>query len=314
MKCLYFFASLLIFTSCAMSDLETSALITEEQTEGKIFHATIDNDESTTRVYIDENIHILWNAKDKITLFEGTTRNKQYQFMGEDGDNAGEFEFVKAGFGTGNDLDQYFALYPYSSTTKYVYGEDEGVEDYIRYTMPDEQTYKESSIGENANVMVAVTADLDDFDLRFRNVCSYMRVKLYGADQTVGSVVFQGNNNEKIAGNFAITPVYGSTPQMRVMGTGTSITLNCKDGVKIGSSKENATEFWLVVPPIICSKGYKVTVNGFYGGSQTFEITSSRNFERNKYNTLTRELSITNNGSGMGVGGWGNGESVEGEI
>ena len=89
----------------------------ESTAKSPIFHATLEQGEES-RTYLDENIRLRWTADDRITLFEGTTRNKQYKFMGETGDNAGDFEYVKAGFGTGNDVERYYAIYPYVSTNK----------------------------------------------------------------------------------------------------------------------------------------------------------------------------------------------------
>ena len=305
----YTVASLLLLAGCCQNTTDQVTPPTFE--EGHIFHATIEEGEES-RVFLDSKIRIRWNAEDLITLFEGTTRNKQYIFLGEDGDNAGDFDLNKSGFGSGNPVERYYALYPYASTTKYVYGDDEGVADYLRYTLPSTQTYKEGSIGANANVMVAVTADLDDFDLLFRNVCSFLRVKLWGASQTVGSIVFEGNNGEALSGYAAVTPVYGGAPSLRMIGTGTSITLNCGNGVSVGTTKETATEFWLVVPPLNFPKGFTLTVKGFYGGSQTYAIPNNLTFARNTYNTITRELTIANDGTGMGVGGWGEGSSSSG--
>ena len=313
MKRFQLIAALLLMAGCS-SNLDNE--IIEQPVSSRTFHGYIEETEGEgSRVFLDSKMRILWNANDFITLFEGTTRNKQYIFLGDDGDNAGDFDLYKQGFGSGNDIDRYYALYPYASTTKYIFGTDEGVEDYIRYSFPATQTYKAGSIGKDANVMVAVTADLDDFDLCFRNVCSYLRVKLYGADQTVGSIEFTGNNGEALSGNIAITPVYKGYPSMRMLGTGTSITLDCGDGITIGTTKETATEFWVVIPPLNFSQGFTITVNGFYGGSQSYKISSNLTFVRNTYNTITRELNISSGaGTNIGIGNWDNGENIEAEI
>lgn len=271
------------------------------------FHAVID-DSDFTRTYLDENIRLRWTADDRISLFEGTTRNKQYKFLGETGDNAGDFDYVKAGFGTGNDVDRYYAIYPYASTNKL---HEDG---YITYTFPAEQTYAEGSVGLGANVMVAVTADLDDYDLTFRNAGSYLHVKLYGADQIVGTISVATRGGEAIAGKAYITPAFRGEPTVEMIGTGSAVTLNCGDGVTIGTTKESATPFWVVLPPFTASEGIVVTVNDLYGGSQSFEVASAITFNRNKYKTLTRELTIVSSGAGMGVGGWGDGENIEGGI
>ena len=288
----------LSMVSCSnfVSDCDNTA--TQEKTS-PIFHATIEQAEEA-RTFLDENIRLRWTADDRITLFEGTTRNKQFKFLGETGDNAGDFDYVKAGFGTGNDVERYYAIYPYAATNKL---HEDG---YITYTLPATQTYAIGSVGLGANVMVAITADLDDYDLAFRNVGSYLLVKLYGIDQTVGSISVTAIGGEKLSGKSYITPIYGGAPTIEMLDGNATVSLNCGEGVSIGATQESATHFWIVLPPFTASQGILVTVNGLYGGSQTYEITGEIAFNRNKYKTLTRELSISSNGTGMGVGGWDN--------
>lgn len=294
--------ALLLLAACETLSIEVSG----NPARDDVFTGIIEEPES--RTYLDEQIRLHWTANDLITLFEGITRNKKYIFLGETGDNAGEFDYVSQGFGTGNDLDRYYALYPYSSSTKYVY-DDEA--DYIQYTFPTTQRYAENSVGLGANPMVAITADLDDYDLRFRNVASFLRVCLYGVEQTVGSITLTTNSGEAITGKSAIVPVYGGTPTCKMLATGSTVTLNCDGGVVIGSTEAEATVFWIVVPPITMATGFTVTVHGYYGGEQSFEVASNLIFTRNKYKSMTRELTIPSSGPGMGVGGWGDGENIE---
>ena len=303
MKKLFLGAVVLLLAACSTKIDEGTTL----EPEGRTFYGVIA--EEDTRVFLDDQIRLHWNAGDLITLFEGITRNKKYQFMGEDGDNAGEFEFVSQGFGTGNDLDRYYAVYPYASTTKYVYG----LPDYIQYTLPATQTYVAGSVGKDANVMVAITADLDDMDLRFRNTCSFLLIRLWGAEgQTVGSITLSSIGGEPLAGTCQLVPTYGGTPTLTMTGTTTSITLSCSEGVAIGTSEAEATDFWLVLPPATYAGGISVKVSGYYGGEQTFTVDKSLTFERNKYKRLTRELTIASSDTNMGVGGWGDGEETEG--
>lgn len=304
---------MLLLAACGTIERPEIPVMDEPQREAGVFRGIIAEEEET-RVYLDDKVRLLWNEGDLITLFEGITRNKKYKFLGEDGDNAGEFEFVSQGFGTGNELDRYLALYPYASTTKYVYGQN-GAPDYIQYTLPSTQTYAVGSVGKGANVMVAITADLDDFDLLFRNTCSFLQVCLWGAGaQTIKSVEVTTLGGEPIAGKCAIVPIYGGNPTLNMLGTTSSATLDCGEGVSIGTSAETATEFWVVLPAATYASGIRVTVNGYYGSSQSYEVTSSLTFLRNKYKRLLREVTFTESGTGMGVGGWGDGENVEGEI
>ena len=298
-----FLVPFLFLMSCSALESTTPTI----DTENHKFHATIEG-VAESRTYLTEDILLRWTADDRITIFEGTTRNKQYKFLGETGDNAGDFDYVKAGFGTGNDVDRHYAIYPYNSTTKL---SESGV---ITYTFPATQNYAVGSVGLGANVMVSATADLDDQDLAFRNVGSYLLVKLYGKNQTVESIAITAKGGEALAGKAYITPVYRGVPTVEMIGTTSTVTLKSESGVAIGSTKETATAFWVVLPPFTASQGISVTVKGYYGGVQTYDVDSEIVFNRNKYKTLTRELALPSNGTGMGVGGWGDGEDIGGEI
>ena len=242
----------------------------------KLFHATIDDE--STRTFVDEKIRLRWTEGDLISLFEGTTRNKQYKFLGETGDNAGDFEDITTGFGSGNDIDRYYAIYPYSSSTKL---HEDG---YIIYNFPEEQTYAENSFGLGANPMVAVTSDLNDFDLCFRNAAGYLRLYLYGDNITIKSIKIEGNNSEPLAGKAYITPEYGGYPTTEMDETATStVTLNCGSGVNIGTTAETATPFWIALPPTVFSKGFTITATNSNGDSFIKKFSSEITIGRNKY-------------------------------
>ena len=249
----------------------------DNQIGGKnIFHATIEDE--STRTFVDEKIRLRWTEGDVISLFEGTTRNKKYQFLGETGDNAGDFEDITTGFGSGNDIDCYYAIYPYSSSTKL---HEDG---YITYTFPSEQTYAENSFGLGANPMVAVTGGLNDFDLCFRNTAGYLRLYLYGEDVSIKSIKIEGNNSEPLAGKANITPEFGGFPTTEMTETATtSVTINCGDGVKIGSTAEASTPFWVVLPPTTFTEGFTLTITDTNDKKFTKSFTSTVNIQRNKY-------------------------------
>ena len=242
----------------------------------KLFHATIDDE--STRTFVDEKIRLRWTEGDVISLFEGTTRNKKYKFLGETGDNAGDFEDITTGFGSGNDIDCYYAIYPYSSSTKL---HEDG---YITYTFPAEQNYAENSFGLGANPMVAVTGGLDDFDLCFRNAAGYLRLYLYGDDVAVKSIKIEGNNSEPLAGKAYITPEFGGFPTTEMDETATtSVTLNCGEGVKIGSTAESSTPFWVVLPPTTFTEGFTIVITMTNDEVFTKSFSSKVVIERNKY-------------------------------
>ena len=81
----------------------------------------------------------------------------------------------------------------------------------------------------------------------------------------------------------------------------------------VGTTEATATEFWIVVPPVALAQGYTIKVVDFYGGEQSIEQEATTFVSGTTYN-VTAELTTTSEGPGMGVGGWGDGENVEGEI
>ena len=280
MKRLFAFVAALLFIACNSDDVYTP---TNKATR---FHAIIED--ASTRTFVDENIRLRWTAEDLITLFEGTTRNKKYKFLGETGDNAGDFEDITTGFGSGNDVNRYYALYPYASTTKL---HEDG---YITYTLPTEQTYAENSFGLGANPMVAVTEDKNDYDLSFKNVCGYLRLYLYGEDVTIKSITIEGNDSEPIAGKAIITPTYGGNPTIEMDATATTtVTLNCGEGVAIGSTAETSTPFWIVLPPTTFANGFTLTITDTNDNEFTKSISSSVNIQRNKYLSARIEVEFS---------------------
>lgn len=247
-----------------------------EYQDGRIFTAAFD--QSETRTYVENGNLLRWNAGDQISLFEGNTLNRQYKFDGETGDNSGTFSIVSKPFGTGNDLNCHYAVYPYASDVKIT---ESGA---ITLTLPAEQSYADNSFGLGANTMVAVTKDIDDTFLKFKNVCGYLKLQLYGDGMAVKSITLKGNNNEKIAGKSSIMQVYGQEPIITITDEAiTSITLNCGEGVTLGSSATNATEFWIAVPPTTFTKGFTITVQY---SDNTIMTKSSSNYIEIARNTI----------------------------
>ena len=300
MKRLLFGLALLVAGCEAVHEAEAPII------KHKVFYGSME--EESSRTFINEKIQLRWVNGDFVSIFEGTTRNQKYINLCETGENMAEFDLVKSGFGSGNDLNplRNYSVYPYAATNRI---SEEGV---LTYTFPESQTYAANSFGPEANPMVAVTADADDTNLRFRNVGAYLRVRLYGVEQTVGSIVVTSKGDEPVAGKALITPTYGGEPTTTMSSTTKSVTLTCADPVTIGTTSEDATAFWIVLPAATYTQGLTITVNGYYGGSQSYEINSSIQFVRNQYKNMTRELTIASSDTGMGVGGWGDGEETEG--
>ena len=238
------------------------------------FTASFEGNDS--RTYIEEGNLLRWTAGDQITLFVANTLNRQYQFDGKTGANSGTFSIVNNPFGTGNDLNCHYAVYPYASDIEIT---EKGV---ITATLPAKQNYAENSFGSGHNTMVAVTQHVDDTFLKFKNVGGYLKLQLYGDDVTVKSITLTGNNNEKLAGKATITASYSGSPAVNMTGDATEkIVLDCGEGVKIGTTEETATAFWLVVPPVTFENGFTITVTDsdekYFIKSTSTELSIDRN-------------------------------------
>jgi len=227
-----------------------------------------------TKTYIDQNIKLYWHEADEVTIFR-TTLNEKYKFNGKTGANSGTFSPIGNGgqFGTGNDVSTNYAVYPYASSNKI------SNSDVLSVVLPATQPYAYNSFGKGANTMVAASSGLDDYFLPFKNVGGYLVLKLYGNNVTVQSIELKGNNGEKIAGSASIIAKYGEAPEVTMTENATTtITLDCGDsGVKIGESAENATNFWIVVPPTIFSNGFTVTITDNAGW--IMKQSTSNNYE-----------------------------------
>lgn len=227
-------------------------------------------EEDATRIYIENGKYLRWNENDRLTVFFGNTLNRQYKFNGKTGDNSGTFSLVPSGeLGTGNAFDSIYALYPYNESARI---SDEGV---ILLTLPATQLYAENSFGKDANTMIAVTENVEDTFLAFKNACGYLKLKLYDPDGGgLKSVTIKGNNNEKIAGAATATIAFGEAPVVTLLEDATdSITLDCGDGILLGTTAETATELWIVLPETIFTKGITIIATDVDGG--TFEKSTS---------------------------------------
>ena len=256
--------SIMFLFAILASSCSEDELVKNQSSSFDSLKFTASFEENESRTYIEEGNLLRWTEGDQISLFVATTLNQQYQFEGKTGANSGYFKKINNLFGAGNDLNCHYAVYPYSPDIEIT---DYGI---ITATLPAKQNYAENSFGLGANIMVAVTQDTDDTFLKFKNVGGYIKLKLYGDDVTVKSIALTGNNNEKLAGKATITATYSGEPTVNMAADATkTITLDCGDGVKIGTTEETATPFWLVVPPTTFNEGFEITITDMNGGTFT---------------------------------------------
>ena len=223
-------------------------------------------DEADTRVYLESDLSLSWHSGDLISVFYGNNYNNTFTFDGKTGDKSGEFALQGNGGEGATTLERIYALYPYQTTAAI---SEHGI---IAFNMPATQSYAERSFPRDGNIMVAATSSRNDGKLSFRNAVGYFKLKLYG-EGTVKSIVVKGNDNEKIAGAATITATYNDIPTVAMSSNATtSITLDCDEGVALGSDKSSATEFIMAIPEITFNDGISITVTDEEHGSHRAQL------------------------------------------
>lgn len=278
-KRLFFLTVLTILSVCCTNEMDGVRLLQQraEAPAKTVFYATI-ADGAQTKVFADEQMRVLWNAADRISIFDKNTGNQQYQFEGEDGDNAGSFSYV-SGETTATQLGHVYSLYPFNETTVI---SNDGI---LTAVLPAHQTYKENSFGIGANTMLSVS---DGTKLMFRNVGGYLSFKFYGTGVSVKSITLSGNNHEKLGGNALITMPLNGTPTTVMQDDALeTVTLTCTTPVALGTGEANYKEFWFVIPPTTFSQGFTVTVTDNLGGTFTKSTSSVVTVSRNNISRMS---------------------------
>ena len=238
----------LLLVACSVNEMDIATPTAKYAEE---FFATIED--ASTRVFVDDDLMVLWHADDRVSIFNKYTYNQQYRFTGNTGANSGSFTKVpNDDFVTGNALNSVYAIYPYKESTEI---SNQGV---LTINLPAIQSYAENSFGVGANTMVSCS---EGNELLFKNLCGYIMLKLYGDNVTVKSISIKGNNDEPLAGKATVNASIDNAPTMTFDASATKeITLTFDAPVTLGTTAETATSFWLVVPPTIFTKGITLTV------------------------------------------------------
>ena len=285
------------FLFCLLAALAVSCVKDQQEviqtiTDDPVFYASIEEPGNpVTRVFADSQLRVLWNADDRVSIFNKSTYNRQYRFDGQDGDNSGAFKVVpNDDFVTSNPLDYVYSVYPYNENTK-ISNDGE-----ITVYLPAEQSYRQDSFGLGANTMIAVT---QGDELMFKNLCGYFAIKLYGDNVSVSSITLKGNNNESLAGKATVVAQTDAAPtiQFDAANAMKEQTLTCATPVTLGTTAETATTFWFVIPPTTFENGFTLTIVD--ESNCVFEKVSNGPLEI-KRNVLKRSAAlqvILNNGS-----------------
>lgn len=271
-----------IFTNIlALSTIALAVACNEKEqcTELRTIKAVIERSDTRTSLEgpdANEVYKTVWTSGDDIAVFSSESIAKQFKLKSGENTNKGIFEGAA---GKGN----LAAVYPYSIAK----GRDGST---VSVYLPEVQEYVDGNISQGAYPMVA-SSDNDTFS--FKNLCSVLRIPMFG-DLTVKSITFTpASENVKVAGKASIN--VDSKELVMAGDAKASIKLSCPD-VKLANS---ATDFHIVVPAQEYPGGFIITINTDKGDvvkSLKSDITLSRSvlypieaFECKASNTITFE-------------------------
>ena len=223
--------------------------------DNNILYAHIEQ-EILVRTNMDANNNILWSSGDQIVGFMKSSLGLQYEIAPSSvGKTSAHFDQVGGngcGLDVGTEWDHNVVYYPYSDAVE---AEKFGSNYSLSVVLPAEQTYAKESFGNGTMAMVAVS---ENNNITFRNILGGIKLQLKGT-QIVNSITLQGKNSEKLSGAATVIAYTDETKPAITMdlGASTSVTLNC-GGVQLNES--TATEFIIVLPPVLFSQGFTVIV------------------------------------------------------
>ena len=276
MRHLSIWLAALLLVSCTANETTTTA-------EKQAYTASID--EAITRIYMDSDLSLHYNASDAISLFS-TTANSRYIFTGKQGDTSGEFIREGVQSASGSKLGRTYAIYPYSRTTTI---NSDGV---ISSELVSKQSYAQNTIGRGVNMMAAATSSKKSKHLGFVNLCSYVCIELYGKDMLIRNINLKSNDGEKIAGAMTVAQADEAFAVTAAEGAVDQISLNLEGGVLLSNSADSATKFYFATFPTTLTSGFTVTATDNGGNVYTIKVDGKVELKRSAiYSVEAKEVS-----------------------
>lgn len=257
-------------------------LVNVQSNVQKTFYATFENG-ADARTSLDDSNNTIWSEDDLISVFGGTSVNDSFILQEGAGTTFGKFgvNSVVASTESGSAvsaLSANVAYYPYNGNVTV----SEGNGSYtLNATFPTEQTFTTSgTFGNGASPMVAVTSNILDANLKFKNVGAIFRLQLKG-EATITRIVFSANAD--LAGECNITASNTTTPTVSVTEGANSITLDCGEGVELDAT--TPTNFIVAMLPVANITG-GITIEIFDNAGMKMVYTHKKSetitFERSK--------------------------------
>jgi len=259
------------------SELELSEPQSPKNVIIKEFHASTgaSPNVSVTRLAMsNDGPSVVWSRSDTVAIFAGTSSRLKY--IVKDG-HAGNYNTILTPFDidnirqTGNgeyysalesfyynsdiisELSTNVAYYPYSNVRSC--SEIDGTFR-LDVVIPNKQPLNLNSFSDNYLPIIAVTQNLQDDELYFKNVMGLVKLSLDG-DVVLNSISIYGNNKEKIAGNATIICSANSNPIIQYSSTASdTIKVTMPEGLQL--SKDVYKDLFVVMPPAVYTQGISI--------------------------------------------------------
>ena len=229
-------SSLAAFSACEVEEASNENVATT-------LYADIER-EVATKTYLSGPDSVfygtLWSKGDEIGVYSGSSTADPFKLTDGEDSNSGKF----AGSTRTGDKT---AVYPYS-----ICGKLSGSA--ISVTLPEKQTYRSGNISSGAYPMVATG---DDSNLRFKNLCSVLKISITG-NVTVNSIVFSANDESVKSSGEATITVDAQNPKLVMSANANgSVELVCPSVIL----SDNPTDFYIVVPSQEYSSGFSLAID-----------------------------------------------------
>ena len=199
-----------------------------------------------------EGLSFAWEEGSTISLFRSKTNEK---FVYNSASN--EFE-KKDKLEKKEPMDANYGVMPYKGTTRVANGE-------VKMEFPSRQTYAANGVCFAENPMVGVSASASTTDMQFKNLGGYAVVKVYGT-AVIKSIAIEGMNGETLAGTAMVAASDDADPTFSISALPSkTVTVTAETPVELGLTAEEATPFYLMVPPTTFEAGFTVILTDSYG-------------------------------------------------
>ena len=241
-----------------------------------------------TRVYVEENHKVYWNAGDHVTIFSEKTYNREYEYDGRTGYTGGGFTPV------GNiptwitevpiETEYNYSIYPYHRYNACDYDGS------LTVPFPASVTFKENDRGIGVSPVMVARDKGGDF--MYKHVAGYIGLQLYGEGVSIASISLKSINNESLSGFPVVVFADDSDDAEPVLtfvndpDDSPRMTITYPEPVALGATSDEAKIFWLSLPPTVMTKGFTLTVTDARGSVFSKPRNSSYVVERKKLKTI----------------------------